>query len=45
MKASSVFSTITKGLGIATLAAAAVIVGVCAYASVKVPRSERSFHV
>ena len=43
MKASKVLSTVTKGVGAATLVAA--VAGMLAYASVKVPRTGRSIHV
>lgn len=45
MKATKVLSTVTKGVGAATLVAAAVIAGMLAYASIKVPRTGRGIHV
>ncbi|MEI3376650.1 MAG: hypothetical protein V8R08_02220 [Coriobacteriales bacterium] len=45
MKATKVLSTVTKGVGAATLVAAALVAGMLAYASIKVPRTGRSIHV
>ena len=44
MKASKVLSTVTKGVGAVTLVAA-IVAGMLAYASVKVPHTGRSIHV
>ncbi len=44
MKATKVLSTVTKGVGAATLVAAALVAGMLAYASIKVPRTGRSIH-
>lgn len=45
MKATKVLSTVTKGVGTITLVAAALVAGMLAYASVKVPRTGRGIHV
>lgn len=45
MKATKVLSTVTKGVGAITLVAAALVAGMLAYASVKVPRTGRGIHV
>lgn len=46
MKATKALGALTRGVGILTLAAGAVLVGVLAYASIiKVPRSGRNNHV
>lgn len=45
MKASSVASTIVKGVGALTIVAATVVAGALAYASIKIPRIGRNNHV
>ncbi len=45
MKATKVLSTVMKGVGAITLVAAALVAGMLAYASVKVPRTGRGIHV
>lgn len=44
MKASSVISAVTKGVGALTIIAVACVAGMLAYASVKVPRTGRKIN-